>query len=85
MENILDKKENIIHIFKRKIEKLENYPEFCSEKEHYILEPNKALLYLNDEILSFKGLYYSTLNNLSDIKSKLQKKKKKIKVNNFIN
>jgi len=80
LENVLSKKINIIENLKMKIEKLEDFPEIFREKEYYILEPNKALLYFSNEISSFKDLYSSALQNLCELQKKFERKKNKITV-----
>jgi hypothetical protein len=76
MDNILIKKENIIHNLKLNFEE----PKIFFEKELYVLEPNKALMYINDELFLYKNLYKSVLNNIEDLKEIMCDNEKNIKV-----
>jgi len=75
------KKDNVIQNLKCKIERYEDFNIFTGQNELYVLEPSKAIIYLNDEVIIYKDLYDSLVKESKELKNENLIFKKKIKVN----
>jgi hypothetical protein len=75
LENILQKKENIIDSLNKKIQKVNHNTSTDSnivkEKEIFILEPSLAVTQLHDELMLYKKIYQTLTTHITELKASL--------------
>ena len=71
LEQLLEKKNNVITSYKSKLDKLKGHAIY--EKETFVLEPSKALNQINDELLLYKKIYSQLIKSVQ--RSKISKEK----------
>jgi hypothetical protein len=75
LENILQKKENIIDSLNKKIQKVNHNTSqdsnITKEKEIFILEPSLAVTQLHDELMLYKKIYQTLTTHITELKASL--------------
>lgn len=73
MNQSLIKKNNIIYILKKKKEDRDNSSDIEYDRDIYVLDPSKAIVQINDELLMYKEIYDSLMTNIKETRESLLK------------